>query len=83
HDIQLSLVVDYFQWLVSAVLTQMTHLVTNITFASTSSTSFLPSVLLLTIVGVAVVVVATGAVVESSSIVKLSFVHSILALEYA
>ncbi|GJY25957.1 hypothetical protein Tco_0400683 [Tanacetum coccineum] len=58
------------------VLTQMAHLVVNITFASTSigSTSFLPSVLLMTIVGVAVVVVVAGAVVESSSVVKLSFV---------
>ncbi|GJU34263.1 hypothetical protein Tco_1182617 [Tanacetum coccineum] len=58
-----------------AVLTQMAHLVANITFASTSigSTSFLPSVLLLTIVvaivGVAVVVVVAGAVVESSFVV--------------
>ncbi|GJS83564.1 hypothetical protein Tco_0750105 [Tanacetum coccineum] len=42
------------------------------------STSFLPSVLLstivVTIVGIAVVVVAAGAVVESSSVVKLSFI---------
>ncbi|GJX34391.1 hypothetical protein Tco_0245948, partial [Tanacetum coccineum] len=66
--------------LVSAILAQMTHLVANITFASTSigSTSFLPLVLLLTIVvaivGVAVVVVAAGAVVESYFVVKLSFV---------
>ncbi|GKD64757.1 hypothetical protein Tco_1306865, partial [Tanacetum coccineum] len=60
-------------FLVLAVLTQMAHLVANITFASTS---FLPLVLLstiiVTIVGVAIV--ATGIVVESSSIVKLSFV---------
>ncbi|GJZ34969.1 hypothetical protein Tco_0580786 [Tanacetum coccineum] len=45
---------------------------------SIGSTSFLPSVLLsmiiVTIVGVAVVVVAAGAVVESSSVIKLSFV---------
>ncbi|GKC15274.1 hypothetical protein Tco_1012056 [Tanacetum coccineum] len=51
----------------------MAHLVANITFASTS---FLPSVLgiVVAIVGVAIVVVAAGAIVESSSVVKLSFV---------
>ncbi|GKA47202.1 hypothetical protein Tco_0740085, partial [Tanacetum coccineum] len=71
--------------LVLAVLAQMAHLVANITLTSTSigSTSFLPSVLLwlvivVTIVGVsvAVVVVVAGIVVESPSVVKLSFVIS-------
>nr|GEW92304.1 hypothetical protein [Tanacetum cinerariifolium] len=58
---------------------------------SKSSSSFLPLVLLwlaiiieIVGVGVTVVVVAMGVVVESSSIVKLSFVcHLILVLEYA
>ncbi|GKF23162.1 hypothetical protein Tco_0075484 [Tanacetum coccineum] len=55
------------------VLAQMTHLVANITFASTS---FLPLVLaiVVAIVGVAVVGVTAGVVVESSSVVKLSLV---------
>ncbi|GJU89951.1 hypothetical protein Tco_1302374 [Tanacetum coccineum] len=69
--------------LVSEVLAQMAHLVANITFASTrfgemEITSLEQRELMIIIaiigVGVTVVVVAAGVVVESSSVVKLSFV---------
>ncbi|GJR23994.1 hypothetical protein Tco_0972521 [Tanacetum coccineum] len=67
----------------------MAHLVENITFASTRSgvmeIAFLAQREISVIVGVAVVVVAVGAIVESSSVVKLSFVVTKydLSLEHA
>ncbi|GJX61671.1 hypothetical protein Tco_0294571 [Tanacetum coccineum] len=66
-----------------SILAQMAYLVTNITFASTRSdvmeiTSLAQRELMIIVaivgVGVTVVVIAAGVVVESSSIVKLSFV---------
>ncbi|GJW72228.1 hypothetical protein Tco_0129145, partial [Tanacetum coccineum] len=76
HDIQLLLVVDYFQWLASCFGNSYSNDPPYCKYyicqykVHISSTSFLPSVLLLAIVvaivGVAVVVVAAGAVVESS-----------------
>ncbi|GKC45965.1 hypothetical protein Tco_1063687, partial [Tanacetum coccineum] len=70
HDKQLSLIVDYFQWLASC-------------FGSSCSNGppcckyyiyQYKLVIVVAIVGVAVVVVAAGVVVEISSVIKLSFV---------
>ncbi|GKA82993.1 putative reverse transcriptase domain-containing protein [Tanacetum coccineum] len=82
HDIQLSLVVDYFQWLVSCFGSSCSNgppcCKYYICQYKDRHYQFLAFGFFLTIVvvivGVAVVVVAAGAVVESSSVVKLSFV---------
>ncbi|GKB84569.1 hypothetical protein Tco_0956841 [Tanacetum coccineum] len=83
HDIQLSLVVDYFprglalsfrQFMVSAYLLLQRSQHHKLLSAFASVLLKLMNVVAIVGVGVTVVVVAAGDVVESSSVIKLSFV---------